>query len=357
MKKILIITSGLTAGGVESLLLNTIGESDPEEFKFTILSYYEAPYDWKYKFEEIGCEVILIHSPGTLGMVKSFKTFRSIIKKGEYDIIHCQNGFEPFPLLANLTVEGKRRYICHSHFDNYPLPKWYKRIVRFIFHVVPCTKAACSYGAGYEVFGHNSKFIFLKNGIDSKKFAYNKVVRDEIRNELGLNSNDFVVGTVGRMVYQKNHEFLINTFKIVHDSILSKLVLVGDGELRDNIKKQVDELGLSDSVYFLGKRNDVYRLLQGMDVFIMPTRFEGLSLALLEVQASGLPCLTSDQVPKEAKVADNFEMLSLESGPSFWAERALYYSKEERIDGSGFIEAAGFDKVSAAKAWLNIYRD
>lgn len=356
MKRILIITSGLTAGGVESLMLNTFGESNPDDFHFSILTYYESPDDWAYKFEEIGCTVLRIHSPGKLGTWKSITEYKRIIQEGNYDIIHCQTGFGCLlPLLANTIAKGKRIFICHSHFDNYPIPTFYKVIERFLFNVIPCKKMACSYGAGYEVYGKSAKFTFLKNGIDSKKFSFNRDVRNEVRKELGVKDTDFVVGTVGRMTYQKNHEFLVNVFAEIHDKTPSKLVLVGDGELRDDIKSQVDRLGLTNDVLFLGKRNDVYRLLQGLDVFIMPTRFEGLSLALLEVECAGLPCLTSDQVPKEAKVTDNFEMLPLEKGNKYWAERALYYKDRERKDGSTAIETAGFDKVSAAKAWLDIY--
>lgn len=355
--KILIYTSGLTAGGVESLLLNTIGEADKQQYHFDIMCF-EGENDWAYKFEELGCRIHTMGSPGSLGVVKSILVCRKFFKQGNYDVIHCQNGFGCIlPLIANYSLFGhKAKFFCHSHFEYYPFSKITKSIIRFLYKVIPCKKLACSYGAGYEVFGKKSDFTWLKNGIDTKRFSYVERIRNEVRNELGISSEEFVIGTVGRMAYQKNHEFLINIFnRVAQDHPNSRLVLIGDGELRSDIESQIKELRLEAKVKLLGKRNDVNRLLQALDVFIMPTRFEGLSLALLEVQCSGLPCLTSNRVPPEAKILGNFEMLPLENGAQFWADRALSYLGKERIDGAPYVEEAGFDKVSAAKAWLNVY--
>lgn len=356
--KVLIYTNGLTAGGVESLLLNTIGEADKNRYQFDIMSFSEAQSDWAYKFEEAGCTIFYMHSPGKIGIIKSILSCRDFFKKGRYDIIHCQNGFECIiPLIANWSIWGRNAsFICHSHFDNYPFSHLTKSIIRFLFKVFPCKKLACSYGAGYELYGKKSNFMWLKNGIDTSRFAFDEEVRQDVRKELGISADEFVIGTVGRMTYQKNHEFLVRTFDLVikkHSK--SRLVLIGDGELKDDIKKQIEDNKLEDRVLFLGKRNDVNRLLQSLDVFMMPTRFEGLSLALLEVQCSGLPCLTSDRVPSEAKLLDNFEMLPLEKGEAFWAERALSYYGKKRHNGAPSVENAGFDKVTAAKAWLNVY--
>lgn len=355
---ILIYTNALTAGGVESLLLNTISEADNNNYHFDLMSFSDAPNDWAYKFEEIGCSVYHMSSPGKLGFIKSILECRKFFKQGNYDVIHCQNGFGGIiPLIANFSLVGhKASFICHSHYDNYPFSNMTKKIIRLFFNIIPCKKLACSYGAGYELYGKRSNFIWLKNGIDTSRFSFNEHVRMEVKKELGLSTSEFVIGTVGRMEFQKNHEFLIRLFSIVSQhQHNSRLILIGDGELRGDIKSQVDELKLEDKVMFLGKRNDVYRLLQALDVFIMPTRFEGLSLALLEVQCSGLPCLTSDRVPPEAKILENFEMLPLERGEAFWSDRVLSYIGKKRQDGAPYVRKAGFDKVEAAKAWLGVY--
>ncbi len=135
----------------------------------------------------------------------------------------------------------------------------------------------------------------------------------------------------------------------------STLVLVGDGPLKHMVVDKVAKLGLSDVVYFLGTRSDVDKLLQGMDVFIMPTRFEGLSLALLEVQCSGLPCLTTDVVPREAKIAANFQFISLNSSSEEWANIALRNINTQRISGDQKVKEFGFDKNTAGKVWYEIY--
>lgn len=356
MKKILIITSGLTAGGVESLLLNIIDEADKNQYKFDILIPKESLDNWEYKFKKYGCNVLRIPRVKNQGYLKAIRAYKKIITVGEYDIVHSQTGFAGvLPMIAG-TITKKCKLICHSHFDNYQYPKITKIFARILLRFLPCKKLACSYGAGYELYGRRGKFDFVKNGIDSRKFAYNPQLRQEIRAEWGIGKNDFVLGTVGRMQYQKNHEFLVRIFKEVQKrDNNSKLVLIGDGELREDIKKQVEGFGLSDSVMFLGNRNDVYRLLNGMDIFIMPTRFEGLSLALLEVQCAGLPCLTTNVVPKEAKVTEAFHFLSLDLPAEEWADVALKYQNHDRTDGSDAIRASGFDKVTAAETWLAVY--
>ena len=356
--RILIYTGALVAGGVESLLLNTISEADKKLYQFDIMTYNNSENDWAYKFEELGCNIHYMQNPAKLGFLQSIITCRKFFKQGNYDIIHSQIGFTSIlPLIANASLsKPKALFICHSHFDNYPFSKVTKAILRWLFKIIPCKKLACSNGAGYELYGKKADFTWLKNGIDTQRFSYNEQIRQEVRKDLGISNDEFVIGTVGRMCYQKNHEFLVKIFdKIVEQHSNSRLILIGDGELRDDIQSQIKGLNLEKKVLFLGKRNDVNRLLQSLDVFIMPTRFEGLSLALLEVQCSGLPCLTSDQVPPEAKILSNFEMLPLEEGELYWAERALSYLNKERKDGVPFVEKAGFDKKTAAQMWLGVY--
>lgn len=358
MYNVLIITSGVTAGGVDTLILNTLSVMDRNKFHIDIMIFDDSKDDWAFKFKKYGCNIIKVDRARKQGVYKAIKKYRTIIKQGKYDIVHSHIGFgSVLPVIACVGLKNSR-IITHAHFDNFEAGKLTQMLGHILFNIFPCKKLACSYGAGLALYGKYSKFLFVKNGIDSEKFAYNENTRNQIREELGITSDTFVVGTVGRMQYQKNHEFLINIFNdIKSKNPNSKLFLVGDGELHEKIQKQVDEFGLHNDVIFLGIRNDVDRILQGLDVFIMPTRFEGLSLALLEVECAGLPCLTTDVVPKEAKVTSNFHFLSLNDTPQQWADIALKYKNSERSNGLKKIEKCGFDKVSAAKAWFEIYEN
>lgn len=355
MNNILIVTAGLTAGGVDNLLLNLLEQIDKEKYHVDFLIFDYSRDDWAYKFKEYGSKIYKIDRAHKQGVIKSIRIYKDIIKQGNYKIVHSQIGFGGIlPLLACQGIRGCK-FISHSHYDNYPVHKLIKTVGRFLFNQLPCKRLACSIGAGKELYGKHSQFTFLKNGIDADKYCFIESVRMEERRKLGYKESDFVIGTVGRIEYQKNYEFVIELFsyvkKQIHDA---KLLLVGDGSLREKMEKLVCEKKLED-VLFTGSRNDVHKLLQVMDVFVMPTRYEGLSMSLLEVQASGLPCLTSTCVPKEVKVVREFQFLELRQGADFWAQEAMKYLHYTRKDAKEEIISAGFDKQSALSRWIDIY--
>lgn len=177
-----------------------------------------------------------------------------------------------------------------------------------------------------------------------------------MRDELKISKSDFVIGHVGRFAPPKNHPFLIDVFKSVHDKNRnSKLLLVGTGNGQSNIREKVDNLGLSDSVIFLGNRGDVNRILQAMDVFLFPSLYEGLGIAALEAQASGLPCIISDGVPSECKVTDLAESLDLNLPIDKWANAVLEKQSAIRKNTYQEIKNAGYDIEQNAKQLENFY--
>ena len=148
------------------------------------------------------------------------------------------------------------------------------------------------------------KVVLINNAVDSEKYAYNPLLREELRQELKL-GNKFVVGHIGRFCNQKNHLFLLKVFTMLQrEKNDSCLLLVGDGEQRNSIEKEVDRLGLTSNVVFLGIRSDIDKILQVMDVFVLPSLFEGLPVVGVEAQAAGLPCVISDSITQEMKITD-----------------------------------------------------
>jgi len=203
---------------------------------------------------------------------------------------------------------------------------------------------ACSELAGKVTFGEKN-FKVIRNAIDIEKFRFNETYRSEIRNELGL-KDEFVLGHAGRFTYQKNHEFLIEVFaKVKEKEPFAKLLLAGDAvedmSFMENAKKQVEDLGLTDSVYFLGMRNDAHKLFSAMDVFLLPSRFEGLPLVGIESQAAGLPSIFSDVVTKELSVTPVSIFLPLDD-EDVWADEILKFRRKERRDYSDLIREAGY---------------
>ena len=175
-----------------------------------------------------------------------------------------------------------------------------------------------------------------------------------MKEKLGV-TDKFVIGHVGRFRFQKNHSFIIDIFKeVCKKEPNSTLLLVGDGPLEEEIKKKVDDLGLLDKVKFLGARDDVNDLMQAMDIFILPSLYEGFGIVLIEAQASGLKCVISDSIPTDAIITKKVKRLSLDDDISIWVEEILS-NKSERKEGIKDIEKSKYDITSNAKWLENFY--
>lgn len=241
-----------------------------------------------------------------------------IIKKGKYSIVHSNmNSLSGFPLLA-AWLAGARGRILHNHTTDVKsegLRTMLKRVLRpfaklFANRYFACSELAANWMYGKEAV-RNGKVTIIPNAIDLDRFALNSKKRNELRKTMGL-ENKFVLGHVGRFVYPKNHSFLIDVFaKVVEKRPDAVLLLIGDGPLRGQIEEKVNALGISGKVLFLGNRNDVADLYNVMDVFVLPSFYEGLPVVAVEAQANGLKCVFSDKVTIESKFLPQTEFLAL----------------------------------------------
>lgn len=217
----------------------------------------------------------------------------------------------------------------------------------------------CSTIAGEWSYGKKTvsdgKCVFLKNGIEVEKYAFKEAKRAQLREQFGF-KDKLVVGHVGRFMQQKNHTFLIDIFNALHNIYPnSELLLVSEGRLLDEIKEKVNRLGLNNNVHFLGFRNDVDELMQAMDVFLLPSLWEGLPFTLIEAQAAGLPSVISDVISDESIITDAITKVSLKSDPNVWANKILdIYRNYKRKDISYQVRNAGFDIISTAN-WVQEY--
>ena len=199
----------------------------------------------------------------------------------------------------------------------------------------------------------SKEITVLNNAVNVEEFKYDLKIRNEIRNELHA-ENKLVIGHIGRFNKQKNHEFLIDIFKALHEKQPnSMLVMVGEGDLKPLIEKKVANLGLSSHVKFLGVRSDISNIMQGMDLFLFPSLFEGLPVVLVEAQAAGLKCIVSDTITKETDVSGRLEFVSLNQSPEGWADKILA-SPYEHSDTAELLRQNGYDTVTMAK-WLAEY--
>ena len=255
---------------------------------------------------------------------------RKIIKDGRYDIVHVSQGYKGFLFLLFAKMYGVKVRIAHSHMAYIPetIPVYLVRKCTaflsklFATHLFACGKDAAVWMWGKRAY-NSGKVHIMQNAIDLKRFAFSPAKRADVRKQLHV-EHKFVVGNVARFTYQKNHEFLIEIFKEIRRKKQNAvLVLVGGGELEPLIRKQARDHNLEDAVMFLGVRNDIAELLNAMDVFLLPSRFEGLPVTLVEVQANGLPAFVSAAVTKEIQISSGLQYLPLEQSAEEWADQIL----------------------------------
>lgn len=328
-------------GGVEAVVMNYYRHIDHSKVQFDFICDEDStniPYD---EIKSLGGKVILI--PPYQKVFKYHHTLKKILKQGNYPIVHSHiNTLSVFSLWAARSANIPVR-IAHSHSTTNPKEKkknLLKQLLRPFSKLFATNYMCCSELAGRWLFGNNiyeeGRVKLLNNAIDVENFVYDKEIRLEVRKELNIKDNMLVVGHIGRFVEQKNHQFLIDIFNEVHrENKNSILLLVGQGPLEESIKEKVEALGLKDSVIFLGQRNDTNRLYQAMDVFVLPSLYEGLPVVGVEAQTAGLPCILSSDMTKETKVLDSTNFIDLNKRKSYWKnnifEATLKYPRKNTI--------------------------
>lgn len=359
--RVLHVIGAMDRGGAETLIMNLYRNIDRSRIQFDFLVNEKRTCDYDAEIRALGGMIYRIPRFSLVNYFTYLNACVDFFSSHNYPIVHGHIGFPAAIYLGCSKKHSSAFTIAHSHAQNYPLSP-----SQLLFSVVAHRvrgKAdyylACSEQAGLDRFGKRivsgDHFSILRSGIDTRALCFDPVARERIRNELGIPSPAPVFGHVGRLTPVKNHSHLLRTFQVIHGSLPgSKLVLVGRGESEQEIKNLVDELGLSDSVIFTGVRDDVPALLSAFDTLIFPSFKEGLSLAVIEAQASGLPCLLSTGVPKLAKISRTTEFAELSEGPAAWASRAIKLYRSSRPDRSNAIQdaiCAGFDIRESAN-WL-----
>lgn len=316
-------------GGVEAVVMNYYRNIDKNKIQFDFICDEDStniPYE---EIEKLGGKVILV--PPYQKIIKYYKTLKKVLQNGKYKIVHSHiNTLSVFSLFAAKCAKVPIR-IAHSHSTTNKKEKkknLIKQILRPFSKVFATDYMCCSELSGRWLFGNNEydkgNVYLLNNAIQIDKFRYNEIIRKQMREELNIKNSTFVIGHIGRFVEQKNHIFIIDIFNEIH--IQNKdtlLLLIGQGPLQNKIKNKVDKLGLNDSVIFLGQRKDTYKLYQAMDIFILPSLYEGLPVVGIEAQASGLLCFLSTDMTKETKILETTNFIPLMLGAKQWSNEIL----------------------------------
>lgn len=342
--RILHIVTYMGRGGLETMLMNCYRHIDREAVQFDFLVHRDFRADYDDEIEALGGRIYRVPrlNPFSAAYRKALLNF--FRQHPQYRIVHCHlDCMSAIPLKAAKQC-GVPVRIAHSHNSSQDMD-WKYGLKRLFMRQIPASAThffACSEEAGKWMFpGQNVTVV--KNGIETEKFAFDPAIRARTRRRLGL-GEALTLGHVGRFAPQKNHDFLMDVFAAVREREPgARLLLVGEGPLEPRIREKARLLGLDDSVVFLGVRTDVNELLQAMDVFILPSLYEGLSLSAVEAQTAGLHCVFSDSVCAECKMTDAAEFVSLRESPAVWAERILAGADGNRTDKKDEIAAYGYD--------------
>lgn len=349
-------------GGVESVVMNYYRNIDRNKVQFDFICDEDSKYIPKDEIEGLGGKVILI--PPYQKPFKYHKELKRVLKEGKYKIVHSHiSTMSFFSLWAAKSAKVPIR-IAHAHSTTNKKEKkknLMKQLLRPFSKVFANRYFCCSELAGRWLFGNKTydqgKVYLLNNAIDVDKFKYDEKIRKEKRKELNIKDNQLVIGHIGRFVEQKNHRFLIDIFNEVHkQKENSILLLAGQGPLMREMKEKVKILGIEDSVKFLGQINDTYKLYQALDIFVLPSLYEGLPVVGVEAQATGLLCELSNDMTKETKVLDTTRFISLNTSAEEWATIILDdYSKFKRHDTTSEITKNNFNIKNETSKLENEY--
>lgn len=350
MIRILHVVNDMHRAGLETMLMNYYRSIDRTKIQFDFLTHRPQKSDYDDEIISMGGKVYYAPRLYPQNYPKYFKYMKTFFEEHpEYKIVHSHiDSMSYLPLLAAKRA-GVPIRIAHSH--NTSIDKDFKYFLKQLFRSQITSVAnyycACGKEAGQFLFPEKECTI-IPNAIEVERFLYKDEVRKIKRLELGL-TDEFTLGHVGRLSYQKNHKFLIEILsEIYKKNSKAVLLLIGTGEKEEEIRAQVHKLGLDANVKFLGSRSDVNELYQAMDVFIMPSFFEGVPVTGIEAQFADLPCIFSDKVPQEVSFTSNCEFISLQTAELDWGNKILQYqNKRERGKNKQVLENSRYDILNA----------
>lgn len=359
MKRLLCIVSSLDTGGAETFMMK-IFRSLSDAYKIDYVVSTNSGY-YEEEVLQLGGKIYRIPLR-TKHPIKTFLDIRRIVKKNQYKYVLklCDTPKGYFDLLAAKMGGANKLCVrsCNASSSENLVQHVCNNILRPAFNKIATVKLAPSDLAAQYTFGKkeveaNSVF-FLHNAIDLNIYKYSESGRERIKKEFNL-QNSTVFGHIGRFNQQKNHEYLINVFeKIKKRRKNAKLLLVGNGELKKKIIRLVREKNLQDDVIFAGIRSDIPDVLSAMDVFVFPSFYEGMPNTVIEAQATGLPCLISDSITKEAAITGLVEYMSLSKRPIDWALRAEKLLNKERKNTAPEFISAKYDMNTVVKDFVSV---
>ena len=349
--RILCVFSTLDRGGAETMCMNLYRHINREEIQFDFIKHTHKIGAYEDEIKEMGGRIYEAPRYKLYNHIKYCRWWKNYLRKHpEYKIIHG-HFFTISAIYFKIAKKYGRITVGHSHctepdknsFKSFLLSYLCKKMDKF-----SDVRLACSQEAGKWIY--KKDFIVLNNAIETKQFLYNAKEREKVRSAFDL-KNRYVIGTIGRIMYQKNPLGIVEIFKATHTQRPDALLMwIGDGPMRKVAENKVKEYGLEHFVLFLGVRADVPSLLQAMDAFILPSFYEGLPVVAIEAQAAGLPCYISDKISSEVKITEMCRLISLDRIGD-WVKN-LCKRQPDRTNQADEIIKAGYD-IQDTALWLS----
>lgn len=353
--KILQFTIAATKGGRTLYILNNWKKINKDKFQFDFITFSKK-LDFEQELIDEGCHVWHMSCYPEENREQFIKEFDRILEN-EYNVIHIHTSYWKDTIVEERAkAKGIKKIIIHAHnmgagatltkIEDDNVRKKHYEIRGRLTENLATDYWACSSEAAQWLYGNKiekSKIKLMNTAIDIEAFAYNSFFRKKIRKDLGL-ENKFVIGHVGRFAYQKNHTFLVEIFSEIKKRIPEAVLLLrGEGELKEIIESQIVQLNLQESVKIIGRIDNIGKILSAMDIFLMPSLYEGFPAALVEAQTSGLPCIVSDLISRETQITSLVCFKPLISSEWIKKIEEIYERHDERKSMERDIIVAGYD--------------
>lgn len=322
----MVSTNDLGDNGISTFIINNakLLANEPD-VQMDVLAPNEVDSKIKEDLATSGIRVFRIPNRNSK-QLEYFKALVALLKKEKYDVLHVNGSSTIMSIeLAAGFFAGVKVRIAHSH-NTVTEHTGLNKALRPAFEMFVNQRLACNEAAGKWLF-KNKSFTVIDNGIFLDRYQYNQDHRDRIRKSLGISPDTILLGHVGGFNYQKNQAFLLKLLKRLTGNY--KLVLIGQGQLFDEVKAKSKELAVTDKVIFTGSVNNVPDYLSAMDAFVLPSRFEGQSFVLIEAYANGLPIIASDEVSQEVNLTGKIQFVPLKT--DVWSRSIQKLNQIDRL--------------------------
>ena len=357
MKILIVKLNPFRREGITNVIMNLFMAMDKQDLHMDVAAAYEPGEEYAAAFAQHGGEIFVLRR-SMRNPVSYIRALAKRIKDGGYDAIHVHGNSATMVLeMLAARIAGCKMRIAHSHNTTCKYMQVHK-LMNPLFQRLCTHRLACGEDAGKWLFG-NRDFTVIRNGIDTRKFAFQHQARVQLRKDLGVEENHILIGHVGLFNEAKNQSFLMDILQKLDERY--RLVLVGDGPLREQVAQKAEQLQISHRVIFAGVTDRVGNYLSACDLIVMPSLHEGLPLALIEQQANGLQCIVSDNITREVDKTGNMTVLPLSAGAAFWAQKIRELSlpeSRERVSAIAIeaIKEKGYDIFEEAAHLKEYYQ-